>query len=87
MADDKFTSGVRFLSKSEIIEAIDIFFVFAMRCNSVINSGSSETLVWWPDKETDSFFIYIFPPIKQSYSARCKSSYFLKIFPFKLFNI
>lgn len=45
MADDKFTPGVRFLSKSDIIEAIEIFLIFAMRCNSVINSGSSDTLV------------------------------------------
>ena len=45
MADDRFVFGVRVWSICEIIDAIDLFASFAMRCNSAINSGSSEILV------------------------------------------
>lgn len=45
MADDRFVFGVRVWSICEIIDAIDLFVSFAMRCNSAINSCSSEILV------------------------------------------
>lgn len=80
--------GMRFASNSEIIDAIDTFFIFAMCFNSAINSGSSEMLVWCPDKDIDNFFIdYNFPPSRQSYKARYGSSYLRKVAPVKLFTI
>ena len=60
IADDRFLV-LRFASISAMIDATDVFFIFAIRCNSVINSGSSEMLVWCPDKDTDIFFIICHP--------------------------
>lgn len=42
---------------SVMIDATDCFLSWAMRCSSATNSGSSVILVWWPDKDTDIFFI------------------------------
>lgn len=61
MAADKFVSGVRLSSICSIIDATDLFCICAKSCNASINSGSSDILVWWPDKDTDIFFI-IFSP-------------------------
>ena len=67
-------------SISFIIVAMGLPARAANACRASMNSGSSVMLVWWPDKDTDSFFIwfyllcYSFPAIKQSVNARCASS-------------
>lgn len=45
MADDRLVFCPRDLSIDEIIDDTDVFFIFAIRCNSDINSGSSDMLV------------------------------------------
>lgn len=45
IADDKLEFVARDASISDIIDATDLFVVFAIFCNSVINSGSSDMLV------------------------------------------
>lgn len=62
IADERFVFGARFSSMVDIIDAIDVLRICAMCFNSAINSGSSEILVWCPDKDTDSFFIFIIFP-------------------------
>lgn len=44
-------------SSSLIIDATDLPWRFASVCSASMNSGSSVMLVWWPDKDTDNFFI------------------------------
>ena len=63
IADDRLELSVRDLSISHIIDAIDVLLSLAIRCNSAINSGSSDMLVWCPDKDTDIFFIIFYHPL------------------------
>lgn len=49
--------GARLLSISQIMDAIDVPRMMAIRFSASINSGSRVILVWWPDNETDNFFI------------------------------
>ncbi len=56
-ADDKFVSGARVESMSLIIAATDLPLRIDKACKASMNSGSSVTLVWWPDNDTDNFFI------------------------------
>lgn len=58
MADDRLVLGFRFASMLAIMDATDLFVFFAMLRNASINSGSSDMLVWCPDKDTDIFFIF-----------------------------
>lgn len=46
IADDRFVFGVRVWSISDIIDAIDLFLMRAICCNSAINSCSNDILVW-----------------------------------------
>lgn len=46
IAEDKFSSGLRIESISDIIEAIDFFCSFAIFCRHSMNSGSIDMLVW-----------------------------------------
>ena len=56
-ADDRFVSGVRAQSISFIIWATGLPARAANVCRASMNSGSRVMLVWWPDNDTDSFFI------------------------------
>lgn len=79
---------MRVESSSLIIDATDLPWRFDSTCRASMNSGSSVMLVWWPDNETDNFFIgYNFPPIKQSLIALCGSVYFLTAFNVRLSSI
>ena len=57
IADDRFVLGARLLSISQIMDAIDVPRMMAICFSVSINSGSRVILVWWPDNETDNFFI------------------------------
>lgn len=56
MADDKLRPA-RVASISPIMVAMAHPRFAAIVFNASINSGSSDMLVRWPDKETDIFFI------------------------------
>lgn len=59
-ADDRLVSVARDESISFIMVAIGLPMRFAKVCNASMNSGSRVMLVWWPDKDTDIFFIMFF---------------------------
>lgn len=81
-------SGERVASISLIIVATGLPARCANACNASINSGSSVMLVWWPDKDTEIFFmIYIIPAIKQSVNALNGSSYLRSGFNVRLSSI
>lgn len=45
------------MSMDDIIDATDVFCDVAILFNVSMNSGSKVILVWWPDNDTDNFFI------------------------------
>ena len=57
-ADDRLVFAVRVSSISDMMDAIDVLRARAIWCRASMNSFSSERLVWWPDKDTDIFFIF-----------------------------
>ena len=44
-----------------IVDATDVLRSFAICLRISMNSRSMETLVWWPDKDTEILFILYFP--------------------------
>ena len=88
VSEERLVSGFRDSSILLIIAATEVLRWVAIFCNTSKNSFSSEILVWWPDKDTDIFFIfYIFPTIKQSIIARYGSSYTRKTDSVRLSSI
>lgn len=63
-ADERFVPMPRFSSISSMIFATGFFISLAISCSAMMNSSSSEMLVWCPDKDTDNFFILDFSPSK-----------------------